>query len=131
MELAKTLLNLRSLRAFSRELTLEQLEEALSKLSAVVAERREQQEIADMEAEERENKLKLVAESIKSQGLNVEDLMSLLSESKAKTVRQKRPPKYKYTMDDGTEKTWTGQGRTPKEIAKGIAEGLELSDFAI
>lgn len=38
-ELTKTLLNIRSLRAFSRELTLEQLEEALDKLTTVVAER--------------------------------------------------------------------------------------------
>jgi DNA-binding protein H-NS len=35
-ELTKTLLNIRSLRAYSRELTLEQLEEALDKLTTVV-----------------------------------------------------------------------------------------------
>lgn len=46
-ELTKTLLNIRSLRAFSRELTLEQLEEALDKLTIVVQERQE------AEAEER------------------------------------------------------------------------------
>ncbi|MEZ9652985.1 transcriptional regulator, partial [Vibrio lentus] len=46
-ELTKTLLNIRSLRAFSRELTLEQLEEALDKLTIVVQERQES------EAEER------------------------------------------------------------------------------
>lgn len=40
-ELTKTLLNIRSLRAFSRELTLEQLEEALDKLTIVVQERQE------------------------------------------------------------------------------------------
>lgn len=50
IELTKTLLNIRSLRAFSRELTLEQLDEALQKFSLVVAERREQE---DAEAEAR------------------------------------------------------------------------------
>ncbi len=37
----KALLNLRSLRALSREYTLEQLEEALEKLTTVVQERAE------------------------------------------------------------------------------------------
>ncbi|KFA96007.1 H-NS family histone-like protein, partial [Vibrio sp. ER1A] len=40
-ELTKTLLNIRSLRAFARELTIEQLEEALEKLTTVVGERQE------------------------------------------------------------------------------------------
>ena len=34
-ELAKTLLNIRTLRAYSKSLTLEQLEEALDKLTTV------------------------------------------------------------------------------------------------
>lgn len=37
----KALLNLRSLRALSREYTLEQLQEALEKLQTVVSEREE------------------------------------------------------------------------------------------
>lgn len=38
-ELTKILLNIRSLRAYSRELTLEKLEEALDKFTMVVLER--------------------------------------------------------------------------------------------
>ena len=131
MELTKTLLNIRSLRAFTHELSLEQVEEALSKLTTVVNERREQQKIADMEADKRQQKIKSVAETIKSQGISIEDLLSLMTNNQEKSERKKRPAKYKYTTDDGIEKTWTGQGRTPKEIANGIAEGLELSDFLI
>ena len=131
MELAKTLLNIRSLRAFTNELSLKQVEEALSKLTTVVNERREQQIIEDREADERQQKLKSAAEAIKKQGVNVEDLITLMTERQVKAQKKKRPAKYKYTTDDGIEKTWTGQGRTPKEIAEGIAEGLELSDFAI
>ncbi|EGR0808995.1 transcriptional regulator, partial [Vibrio cholerae] len=40
-EITKTLLNIRSLRAYARELTIEQLEEALDKLTTVVQERKE------------------------------------------------------------------------------------------
>lgn len=43
-ELTKTLLNIRSLRAAARELTLEQLEDALSKLTTVFTERKEEEE---------------------------------------------------------------------------------------
>ncbi|MEB5519401.1 transcriptional regulator, partial [Vibrio cholerae] len=39
-EITKTLLNIRSLRAYARELTIEQLEEALDKLTTVVQERK-------------------------------------------------------------------------------------------
>lgn len=42
-----------------------------------------------------------------------------------------RPAKYKYTDDQGNDKTWTGQGRTPKAIADAIASGKTLQDFEI
>ena len=45
--------------------------------------------------------------------------------------RAPRPAKYKYTDVDGSEKTWTGQGRTPVVIRDAIANGKTLEDFAI
>lgn len=63
-ELTKTLLNIRSLRAFSRELTLEQLEEALDKLSTVVAERKEAEEAELAAQAEQEAKLAEIAEKL-------------------------------------------------------------------
>ncbi|HBC3451163.1 TPA: DNA-binding protein H-NS, partial [Vibrio parahaemolyticus] len=61
-ELTKTLLNIRSLRAFSRELTLEQLEEALDKLTTVVEERREAEEAEREALAQQEAKLAEIAE---------------------------------------------------------------------
>lgn len=61
-ELTKTLLNIRSLRAFSRELTLEQLEEALDKLTTVVEERREAEEAERQALAQQEAKLAEIAE---------------------------------------------------------------------
>ncbi len=114
-EITKTLLNIRSLRAFSRELTLEQLEEALDKLTIVVEERREVEEQEKAALAEQEAKLAAIAEQIASDGIDVEALISALagetkSKSKAKGKRAPRPAKYKY-MDNGVEKTWTGQGK--------------------
>lgn len=134
-EITKTLLNIRSLRAFSRELTLEQLEEALDKLTIVVEERREVEEQEKAALAEQEAKLAAIAEQIASDGIDVEALISALAgetktKSKAKGKRAPRPAKYKYT-DNGVEKTWTGQGRTPSVIQQALDEGKSLEDFAI
>ena len=51
--------------------------------------------------------------------------------SRPATVRALRPAKYKYIDENGDEKTWTGQGRTPKAIAAALEGGKALEDFAI
>lgn len=134
-EITKTLLNIRSLRAFSRDLTLEQLEEALDKLTIVVEERRESEQQEQAALAEQEAKLAAIAEQIASEGIDIQALMSALagetkSKSKAKSKRAPRPAKYKY-MDNGVEKTWTGQGRTPSTIQKALDEGKSLEQFEI
>ena len=49
-------------------------------------------------------------------GIDPNDLMAALEKqpAKAKTKRAPRPAKYRYTDENGDEKTWTGQGRTPE-----------------
>lgn len=132
-EITKTLLNIRSLRAYARELTVEQLEEALDKLSTVVQERKEAEEEERAAREAQEAKLAAIAEQIAQDGIDVDALITALAgETKTKTKgkRAPRPAKYKY-VDNGVEKTWTGQGRTPSVIQKALDEGKSLEDFAI
>ena len=133
-EITKTLLNIRSLRAYARELTMEQLEEALEKLTVVVEERRDAYEEEKAALAEREAKLSEYAQMIAQDGIDLEDLIAALSgESKTKTrkKREPRPAKYKYTDVNGEEKTWTGQGRTPSAIQTLLDEGKSLDDFLI
>ena len=134
-ELTKTLLNIRSLRAFSRELTFEQLEEALEKLTIVVEERRAAAEEEKAALAEREAKLAEYAQMIAKDGIDVEDLISALSgetKSKPRKKREPRPAKYKYIdAATGEEKTWTGQGRTPSSIQSQLDAGKSLDDFLI
>ncbi|EHK2889803.1 H-NS histone family protein [Vibrio parahaemolyticus] len=131
-ELAKTLLNIRSLRAYSRELTLEQLEEALDKLTTVVLERQEAEEELQAARAEQEAKLAEIAAQISANGIDVETLVNALSGQKvAKTKRTPRPAKYKYTDANGKERTWTGQGRTPTAIQEQLDAGKPLDDFLI
>ncbi|MBD1564711.1 H-NS family nucleoid-associated regulatory protein [Vibrio sp. SA48] len=135
-ELTKTLLNIRSLRAFSRELTLEQLEEALDKLTIVVQERRELEEEERSARAEQEAKLAAIAEQIAKDGIDVSALISALSgeakgKVKAQSKRAPRPAKYKYVDNNGNEKTWTGQGRTPSAIQEQLDAGKSLEEFEI
>ena len=133
-ELTKTLLNIRSLRAFSRELTLEQLEEALEKLSLVVSERKETEEVELAERAEQGAKLAAIAEQIAKEGIDVAALISALAgetKTKSKAKRAPRPAKYKYVDTNGDEKTWTGQGRTPSAIQDILDSGKSLEEFLI
>lgn len=107
------LLNLRSLRAISREYPLEQLQEALEKLKIVVSERSEIEAKLLAEDKERKEKLETYRKMLIDDGIDPLELMNLL-EAKPKSKRGTRPAKYKFIDDDGEEKTWTGQGRTPK-----------------
>ncbi|AUI86282.1 transcriptional regulator [Vibrio azureus] len=133
-ELTKTLLNIRSLRAFSRELTLEQLEEALDKLTIVVQERQETEQAEQEALAAQEAKLAAIAEQIAQDGIDVAALISALAgetKTKAKSKRAPRPAKYKYVDTTGEEKTWTGQGRTPSAIQEQLDAGKALEDFLI
>ncbi|MGI1899208.1 H-NS family nucleoid-associated regulatory protein, partial [Vibrio campbellii] len=117
-----------------RELTLEQLEEALDKLTIVVEERKEAEEADRAAQAEQEAKLAAIAEKIAQDGIDVEALISALAgetKTKAKSKRAPRPAKYKYTDTNGEEKTWTGQGRTPSAIQEQLDAGKSLDDFLI
>lgn len=135
IEMTKTLLNIRSLRAFSRELTLEQLEEALDKLTTVVLERQETEEAEREARAEQEAKLEEIATQIAKEGIDVEALIDALAgQPKSKTKGSKRPPrpaKYRYTDEKGEEKTWTGQGRTPSAIQTQLDAGKSIDEFLI
>ncbi|MBP4042673.1 MULTISPECIES: H-NS family histone-like protein [Aeromonas] len=132
-EFLKVLLNIRSLRATCRELTLEQLEEGLEKLSAVVAERQQDESAERQAREEHQKKIAEYAEMLKAAGIDPAELVTTAaidSPKASKGKRAPRPAKYRY-LDNGVEKTWTGQGRMPSVIAKAVAEGKSVEDFAI
>lgn len=131
----KALLNLRSLRALAKEMSTEQLNEALEKLHTVVEERQEIDRQEEAKEKERLEKLEKYREMLVADGIEPEELMKLLGgNTKAKTPgkRATRPAKYQYTDNDGSHKTWTGQGRMPKVIREATESGsATLDDFLI
>ena len=130
-EFLKVLLNIRSLRAVCRDLTLEQLEEGLEKLSAIVDERRQDESAERQAREEHQKKIAEYAEMLKAAGIDPAELVNtVVPENTKVSKRAPRPAKYRY-LDNGVEKTWTGQGRMPSVIAKAVAEGQSVEAFAI
>ncbi|KHN59121.1 H-NS family histone-like protein [Aeromonas hydrophila] len=134
-EFIKVLLNQRSLRAALRELTFEQLTEAKEKLDVVFKEREDVELKLMQEQEERQAKLAEFQAMLEQAGIDPSELLGAgegkgTKETAAKRVRAPRPAKYKYT-EDGVDKTWTGQGRMPKAIAKAVESGQSLDTFLI
>lgn len=134
-EFIKVILNQRSLRASLRELTFEQLTEAKEKLDVVFKEREDVELKLMQEQEERQAKLAEFQAMLEQAGIDPNELLGAgeskgAKETAAKQNRAPRPAKYKYT-EDGVEKTWTGQGRMPKAIAKAVEGGTALDNFLI
>jgi DNA-binding protein H-NS len=128
----KILLNVRSLRAALRELSLEQVKEAHEKIEAVYLERLVLAEKEQAANAERQKKLAKFHAMLAQAGIDPTELVGSTPAAAAatKTKRAPRPPKYRY-VEKGVEKTWTGQGRTPKFLAEQLEQGRQLDEFLI
>ncbi|MBD0905527.1 DNA-binding protein StpA [Klebsiella grimontii] len=130
--LLEKLNNIRSLRAMSREFSIDVLEDMLAKLRTVTEEKRAEEQAAQAQRAEHQEKLNTWLELMIADGITPEQLVGHNSaSSKGNKKRQPRPPKYRFTDHTGAEKTWTGQGRMPKPLAKAVAEGKSLDSFLI
>ena len=127
----KVLLNVRSLRAALRELSLEQVKEAHEKIEAIYLERLEVAEKEQAAQAEHQQKLAEFQAMLAQAGIDPTELVgSAPAATTAKVKRAPRPPKYRY-VENGQEHTWTGQGRTPKFLAEQLEQGRQLDDFLI
>lgn len=129
----KVLLNVRSLRAVLRELPLEQVKEAHEKIELVYLERLALAEKEQAAQAERQQKLAEFQAMLADAGIDPAELVgstTTVATTSAKMKRAPRPPKYRY-VDNGQERTWTGQGRTPKFLAEQLEQGRQLDEFLI
>ncbi|AOF54146.1 DNA-binding protein H-NS-like protein [Rodentibacter caecimuris] len=132
-DLIKIFTNRHSIRAVVRDLTLEQAENTLKKLEEAIAEKRVQMEEIQQAEIERKARIAKYKELIKQEGITAEELQAIIGtfSSNSRKKRKPLPAKYKYTTENGEQKTWTGQGRTPSVIQKALDAGKSLSDFEI
>ncbi|EKP0314066.1 H-NS histone family protein [Aeromonas veronii] len=131
-EFLKVLLNIRSLRAAMRELSLEQVKEAHEKIESIYLERLEQAEKEQAANAEHQQKLVEFQAMLAQAGIDPIELLGSTPAvaTAAKAKRAPRPPKYRY-VENSVEKTWTGQGRTPKFLAEQLEQGRQLDEFLI
>ncbi|MGL5090476.1 MAG: H-NS family nucleoid-associated regulatory protein [Aeromonas sobria] len=131
-EFLKVLLNIRSLRSALRELSLDQLKEAHEKIELIYLERLEVAEKEQAAQAEHQQKLAEFQAMLAQAGIDPTELVGSTpaAATATKTKRAPRPPKYRY-VENGVEKTWTGQGRTPKFLAEQLEQGRQLDDFLI
>ena len=130
--LLEKLNNIRSLRAMSREFSIDVLEDMLAKLRTVTEEKRAEEQAAQAQQAEYQEKGNTWLELMRADGISPDDLVADIQPSMAAgKKRQPRPAKYRYTDHTGAEKTWTGQGRMPKPIAQAVAQGKSLDSFLI
>lgn len=132
----KKLLNVRSLRKLSKELSLEQLQSISEKITMIITEKEEEIRLQELEEAKHQENLRKYKEMLEKDGITIDELAKLLADKvmKARKARKPVPPrpaKYKFKDANGKEKTWTGQGRTPKALQQLLDKGKKLEDFAI
>lgn len=141
-EMLRILCNVRSLRVAMRDLPMETQEKIQDNVLMVVSDNQTafqiQEEERKRKEKDRQATMEKVNELLAQNGMTIDDLLLLPgvgvttsdSPAKAKTKRQPRDPKYRW-VQDGEEKTWTGQGKTPKFLAEKLAAGRSLDEFLI
>jgi DNA-binding protein H-NS len=134
-EFYKTLGNLHSLRAALKDATVESLRDLVQKINTIIEQKeREQAEVLQREVEKMK-KIKTALGQLEKLGLSPEDLLPEDAKKDIFTPRKQRrntKEKYEYFDEQGTRKTWTGQGRIPSPIKLQIEkENRTLQDFLI
>ena len=133
-EFIKTFLNARSLRAATKELSIEQLDEVLIKLTKIIADRKEVESLEIAKQQEKQEKVNAILAQLKENGISPEELLTLTDTEqvkvKTKTKREPRPAKYAYEHE-GETKTWTGQGRMPLPLQAIMNDKGSIEEFLI
>ncbi|GAB3022969.1 H-NS family histone-like protein [Bowmanella dokdonensis] len=129
-EFISILTHARRLQAAVKDLSVAELEQVAEKLDAVIENKREQEAEKIRELEKKQALKDAILRQMQEAGLDIDDLAGADKPAGGKKTGQKRPIKYRYTDETGTEHTWTGIGRTPKVFAK-LKEQGKLDSFAV
>lgn len=128
-DLTDILGNYRRLRAALRGQSSEVLVEYKEKLEALIEEVKADEEEMLEQQKERLAKIEEIKALMAENDISEADLGVIATAAKPK--RAPRPAKYKFTAEDGSEATWTGQGRTPKALKAQLDAGRSLEEFLI
>lgn len=120
----------RRLQGAVKELSIEELETVVEKLTNIVEKRKEKMLEEEKAKKEKLEKLAAIKKQMEDAGLDIEDFKALNTEATKKTGK-KRPVKYKLVDENGAEHLWTGIGRMPRVYKDALDGGKTLDSFAI
>ncbi len=123
--------NIRSLRALSREFSIDVLEEMLEKLRIVTEEKRTQQQQAAQQQAEYQEKVNTWLELMRADGISPDELVADIQPPKAGGKSVNRARRNIIIPIILAQRKPTGQGRMPKPIAEAVARGKSLDSFLI
>lgn len=127
--------NIRSLRAYAREVDFEFLRDAAEKIQAVLAEREDEYKEEQRRKQDELAKLEKVKKYIVELGLDPAVLISStdgpITQKPAKKYRTVVPPKYRIQDSEGKTHEWSGRGKAPAVFKAAFETGKKKEDFLI
>ncbi|HEN3303470.1 TPA: H-NS histone family protein [Yersinia enterocolitica] len=127
-----TLSNIRTLRAISKEVDLEWLEEVRSKLDIVITEKKEEVELQQLERQELDEKLVKARAYLEQLGLPPEMLVTnAVATPEKKKTKATVSPKYEIEDNLGNLVQWSGRGRMPSVFKEKTESGHDMAEFLI
>ncbi|HFO0264105.1 TPA: H-NS family nucleoid-associated regulatory protein [Serratia marcescens] len=132
----KHLGSITSLRKFADQQNFNLLEEISNKFIAIIAERREAEELRQLELQELEEKRLKALEYLESIGLSPDELKVSVFENEPKRKKKSkgsttRKAKYAHTDEHGKTHYWTGVGRISNYFKALTDQGHDLEEFLI
>jgi len=123
------LCNMTLLRSYGKQSELDILEIALKNLTTVLQERKDEEVLAKMAQEEKEQRRLAMLEKLEAEGWTLNELLETVN--KQPKTKQKAPNKYQYVDSQGETRYWSGLGRMPTELQALLKSGKTLDTFLI
>lgn len=128
-QVTRYLCNMTLLRSYGKQTEMDTLETALKNLTTVFQERKDEEELAKMAQEEKEQRRLAMLEKLQAEGWTLDELLE--TANKQPKAKQKAPNKYQYVDSQGQTRFWSGFGRTPTELQALLDAGQSLETFLI
>lgn len=127
--------NIRSLRAYAREVDFEFLRDAVEKIQSVLAEREDEYKEEQRKKQEEQENFEKVKKYMLELGLDpallAPSFESVSPKNSGKNYRPVVPPKYRIQDTDGNTHEWSGRGKPPAVFKAAFAAGKKKDDFLI
>ncbi|CAO94876.1 H-NS family histone-like protein [Erwinia tasmaniensis] len=125
--------NIRSLRAYAREVDFEFLRDAVEKIHSVLAEREDEYKEEQRRKQDEVENLEKVKKYMVELGLDPALLTpsSVSPKRSGKNYRPVVPPKYRIKDTDGNTHEWSGRGKPPAAFKAALDAGRNKDDLLI